>query len=54
MKEINNELSAASEAGDVERITALGLEYTDTDKRLRELFAEWENLSSALEETGTE
>ncbi len=54
MKQINQELTAASDAGDVDKITALGLEYTQTDDRLRKMFAEWEEVSTGLEKAGAE
>jgi ATP-binding cassette subfamily F protein 3 len=54
MKQINQELIDASNAGDVDKITALGLEYTQTDARLRKTFTEWETVSAGLEAAGAE
>jgi hypothetical protein len=54
VKQINEELIAASNAGDVDKITSLGLEYTQTDARLRKTFAEWEKVSAGLEAAGAE
>ena len=50
LKELMDGIGQAGEAGDMERVTALGLEYEEADARLRKLFAEWEKLSVVLEE----
>ncbi len=50
IKTINDSLSKAGEAGDLDQITKLGLEYNDSDQKLQTLFAEWEQLSVALEQ----
>jgi len=49
LKDLQTKIGEAGEAGDVESVTKLGLEYEESDARLRELFAEWEKLSLAME-----
>ena len=48
------DISKASQAGDVDTVAKLSDDYVKADKQLRALFAEWETLSKALEETGAE
>jgi ATP-binding cassette, subfamily F, member 3 len=50
LKGLGDRIGQAGEAGDVDRVTQLGLEYEQADARLRELFAEWEKLGAAVEE----
>ncbi|MDP7289736.1 MAG: ATP-binding cassette domain-containing protein, partial [Phycisphaerae bacterium] len=49
LAEINEEISAASEGGDMELVEKLSLEYPVVQKRLDELWAEWEQVGSELE-----
>jgi ATP-binding cassette subfamily F protein 3 len=50
LKGLQDRIGQAGEAGDVDRVTKLGLEYEQADGRLRELFAEWEKLGAEVEE----
>ncbi|RPI59229.1 MAG: ATP-binding cassette domain-containing protein, partial [Planctomycetaceae bacterium] len=54
VKDINAGIAIASEAGDVDKITKLGEDYTLADTKLQELFAEWETISTELEQAGAE
>jgi ATP-binding cassette, subfamily F, member 3 len=49
LAEINDEISAASEAGDMEAVEKLSVEYPTVQKRLDELWAEWEQVGMELE-----
>jgi len=49
LAEINDEISAASEVGDMELVEKLSLEYPTVQKRLEELWAEWEQVGAELE-----
>ena len=46
---INDELASASAAGDMTRIETLGLEYNEKQARLKDLWAEWEEVGGKLE-----
>ncbi|MCE5277559.1 MAG: ribosomal protection-like ABC-F family protein [Planctomycetaceae bacterium] len=50
LKTMSEEISAASAAGDLERVRALGADYAAGDVQLRELYAQWEQMGAALEE----
>lgn len=54
MKQINQELAEASQMGDVPVVTRLGQEYGNNEKKLRDLFAQWEVVSVGLEQIGAE
>jgi ATP-binding cassette subfamily F protein 3 len=47
--EIHDEISRAGEAGNLAEVTRQGREFEQVDQRLRELLAEWESLSLAME-----
>jgi len=49
LKKLQDDISAAGQAGDVERVTHLGEKYDATDSRLRELNQQWETLGHELE-----
>ena len=49
LEEINREISDASEAGDMEQVEKLSLEYPDVRKKLDGLWAEWEEVGAELE-----
>jgi len=50
LKRLQDNISAAGQAGNVELVTSLGTKYDHTDKRIGELTTEWETLGSELEE----
>ena len=49
LAKINEDISAASEAGDMEQVEKLSAEYPTVRQRLDELWAEWEQVGSELE-----
>jgi len=49
LKALNDDISAASAAGDMDRITTLGADYATQDAQLQSTYAEWEQLSAELE-----
>ena len=51
---LNDEISKAGQQGNVERVTELGGQYTAASDQLESLFAQWEEISLALEEAGAE
>jgi ATP-binding cassette subfamily F protein 3 len=51
---LNDGITKAGEQGDVERVTELGQQYAATNEQLEQLFAQWEQISLALEEAGAE
>ncbi|MCE5326220.1 MAG: ABC-F family ATP-binding cassette domain-containing protein [Planctomycetaceae bacterium] len=52
LKTMSEEISAASASGDMERVRTLGADYACGDSELRGLYAQWEQMGAALEETG--
>ena len=50
LKALNEEISAASIAGDLEKVAALGSDYASQDEHLQALYTEWEQLAAAIEE----
>jgi len=46
---LNEEISAASEAGNLELVERLSAEYPETQRRLEKLWAEWERVGQELE-----
>jgi ATP-binding cassette subfamily F protein 3 len=51
---LNDGITKAGEQGDVQRVTELGQQYAATSEQLEQLFAQWEQISLALEEAGAE
>ena len=49
LQKLQDDISAAGQAGDVERVTRLGERYDATDRRIEELNREWEGLGHELE-----
>ena len=54
LKRLNEEINAASLAGNVDLITEIGQEYARREKQVEDLLGEWETLSADLEEGGQE
>ncbi len=50
LKALNEEISAASIAGDLEKVSALGSDYATQNDHLQALYTEWEQLAAAVEE----
>ncbi len=48
LTELNGQISAAGEAGDIETIEKLGNDYKETDSKLAELLEQWEQLGQRL------
>ncbi len=46
---LNEQISNASEAGDMPRVESLGREYKTFDAKLRELWAEWEHVGEQIQ-----
>jgi len=46
---LNEEISTASEAGNLELVEKLSAEYPETQKRLEQLWSEWERVGEALD-----
>ncbi len=51
--ELNEQISAAGEAGDIETIQKLGTAYSETDRNLAELLDQWEQLGHQLTQAGS-
>ncbi|HUU58570.1 MAG TPA: ABC-F family ATP-binding cassette domain-containing protein [Phycisphaerae bacterium] len=49
LAELSATVSAAGEAGDLEKVQSLGIEYQQTESRLKSSLAEWEQIGVELE-----
>ena len=49
LAKINDDISKAGEQGDIEKIEALGTEFTEKNTLLENLWAQWENIGQQLE-----
>ncbi|NLY02825.1 MAG: hypothetical protein GXY83_42775, partial [Rhodopirellula sp.] len=52
LKNLDAQLLGASEAGNLDLITQIGIEHGETQHKITALMQEWEQLSLALDEEG--